>query len=204
MPLVTVAVPGNSADDPLYIPVIQAVQQSFGPGGRSYVGDCKMAALATRAFVAAGEDFNLCPLSENQISRAERREVLRPVWDGTQALQPVWRPGANGQPDELVAQGFCRDVELTALVGEAEVRWTERRWLVRSLAYAPAQEAALERRLEDAIQALRELVVPKQGKKQLFHAELMQAAGAIVKREGVEGLLSYTAQAMMTTRQVRA
>src|SRR4051794_820163 len=204
LPLVTVAVPGNSADDPLYIPIIQAVQQSLGRGGRSYVGDCKMAALATRAFVAAGEDFYLGPLSESQISRAERRELLRPVWEGTQALQPVWRPGAQGPPDELVAEGFRVDVELTALVGETQVRWTERRWLVRSLAYAQAQEAALERRLENAVRALRELVVPKQGKKQLFHAELMQAAGAVVKREGVEGLLSYTVPALMTTRQVRA
>src|SRR4051812_43917126 len=32
----------------------------------------------------------------------------------------------------------------------------------------------------------------------------MRAAGAIVRREGVEGLLSSTARAMMTTRQVRA
>src|SRR3954464_3302263 len=204
LPLVTVVVPGNSADGPLYIPVIQAVQQSLGQGGRSYVGDCKMAALATRAFVAAGEDFYLCPLSESQISRAERRALLRPVWEGTQALPPVWRPGAKGQPDELGAEGFCGAVELTALVGETPVRWTERRWLVRSLACAQAREAALERRLENAIQALRELVVPKQGKKQLFHAGLMQAAGAIVQREGVEGLLSYTVQATMTTRQVRA
>ena len=204
MPLVTIAVPGHSADDPWYIPVIRAVQQSFGQGGRSYVGDCKMAALATRGFVAAGEDSYLCPLSESQISRAERRALLRPVWDGTQSLQPVWRPGAKGQPDELVAEGFRVDVELTALVGGTQVRWTERRWLVRSSAYAQAQEAALERRLEDAIGALRELVVPKQGKKRLVHAELMQAAGAIIKREGVEGLLSYTARARMTTRPVRA
>jgi transposase len=204
MPLVTVAVPGNSTDDPLYIPVIQAVQQSFGSGGRSYVGDCKMAALATRAFVAAGQDFYLCPLSENQLSRVQRRELLQPVFDGTQALQQVWRPGGEGQPDELVAEGFCVDVELATVVGDKEVRWTERRWLVRSLAYAQAQQATLERRLATATTALRELVVRKQGKKQLFHAELMQAAEAIVKREGVEGLLSYTAQALMTTRQVRA
>src|SRR5262249_2299458 len=76
--------------------------------------------------------------------------------------------------------------------------------LGRSLAYAQAQEAALERRLAQATKALRELVVRRQGKRQLFHAELMAAAGAIVQREGVEGLLSYTAQALMTTRQVRA
>src|SRR3954447_740601 len=113
LPLATAVVPGNMADDPLYIPVIQAVQQALGRGGRTYVGDCKMAALATRAFVAAGADWYLCPLSENQISRAERQTLLQPVWDGTQTLRPVWRPGVDGQPDELVAEGFSVDVELT-------------------------------------------------------------------------------------------
>src|SRR5262245_5930415 len=107
MPLASAVVPGNASDDPLYVPVIQAVRQSLGSGGRTYIGDCKMAALATRAFVAAGGDFYLCPLPENQISRAQRRELLRPVWEGTQALQQVRRPGAKGQPDELVAEGFC-------------------------------------------------------------------------------------------------
>jgi transposase len=204
MPLVTVVVPGNSTDDPLYVPIIQAVQQSFGRGGRTYVGDCKMAALATRAFVAAGQDFYLCPLSENQLSRAERRALLQPVFAGTQALQPVCRPGGEGEPDELVAEGFSVEVELTALVGEQEVSWTERRWLVRSLAYAQAQEAALERRLGKAVDALRDLVRRKQGKKQLFHAELIKAAEAIVARDGVEGLLRYTVQARMKTKQVQA
>jgi transposase len=204
LPLATAVVPGNSTDDPLYVPAIQAVQQSLGVGGRTYVGDCKMAALATRAFVAAGGDFYLCPLAENQLSRAARRQLLQPVFDGTQALQPVWRPGPKGQPDELVAEGFAVDVELTAQVGKEEVRWTERRWLVRSQAYAQAQEAALERRLAQATAALRELVRRKQGKKQSFHAELMQAGQAIVTREGVEGLLSYTVPARMTTRHKRA
>src|SRR5436190_9593933 len=167
LPLATAVVPGNTTDDPLYVPAIRAVQQSLGVGGRTYVGDCKMAALATRAFVAAGGDFYLCPLSENQLSRAQRRELLQPVWEGTQPLQQVRRPGPKGQPDELVAEGFAVEVVLTAAVGEQQVRWTERRWLVRSQAYARAQEAALERRLENALQALRELVVRKQGKKQL-------------------------------------
>jgi transposase len=204
LPLATAVVPGNSTDDPLYIPAIQSVRESLGTGGRTYVGDCKMAALATRAFVAAGEDFYLCPLSENQLSRAARRALLQPVSEGAQALQQVWRPGIEGQPDDRVAEGLALDVELTATVGEKEVRWTERRWLVRSQAYARAQEAALERRLAAAAKALRELVVRKQGKKQLFHAELMQAAEAVVQREGVEGLLNCTAQARMTTRRVRA
>jgi transposase len=204
LPLATAVVPGNATDEPLYVPAIRAVRQSLGVGGRTYVGDCKMAALATRAFVAAGGDCYLCPLSENQLSRAQRRALLQAVWDGAQALQPVWRPGPRGQPDELVAEGFAVDVVLTAVVGAQEVHWTERRWLVRSQAYAQAQDAALERRLAKAEAALRDLPTRKQGKTQLFHAELVRAAEALVAREGVAGLLRYTAQARLTTRPVRA
>jgi len=204
MPLVTVVVPGNSSDDPLYVPIIRSVQQSLGVGGRTYVGDCKMAALATRAFVAAGEDCYLCPLSESQLSRGQRQVLLRPVFDGTQALQPVWRPGGEGQPDERVAEGFGVEVELTAVVDQEEVSWTERRWLVRSQAYAQAQETGLERRLARATAAMKELVVRKQGKKQLFHAELMAAAQASATREGVDGLLSYRVETRMRTQPKRA
>lgn len=204
LPLATAVVPGNSTDDPLYVPAIRSVRESLGVGGRTYVGDCKMAALATRAFVAAAGDFYLCPLSQAQLSRDQRRELLLPVWRGTQALQQVSRPGPTGQPDELVAQGFCADVELTSEVENAEVRWTERRWLVRSQAYAQAQQEALGRRLSTAEGCLRELPTRKQGKKQLFHAELMRAADVIVRREGVEGLLRCTARAVMTRRKKRA
>jgi transposase len=204
LPLATAVVPGNATDDPLYVPAIAAVRQSLGSGGRTYVGDCKMAALATRAFVAAGGDFYLCPLSQTQLGRAERHELLLPVFNGTVALQQVSRPGPEGRPDELVAEGFCLNVELAAQIEQKDVRWTERRWLVRSLAYAQAQQEALQRHLATAEAALRELVRRKQGKKQLFHAELMRAAQAIVKREGVDGLLSYETRAMMRTTKKRA
>jgi transposase len=204
LPLATAVVPGNSTDDPLYVPAIAAVRQSLGLGGRTYVGDCKMAALATRAFVAAGDDFYLCPLPLTQISRAERHELLRPVWDGLVTLEQVRRPGPQGQGHELVAEGFWVDVERTVLVGEKEVCWTERRWLVRSLAYATAQQEALERRLATAAAAVRELVTRKQGKKQLYHAELLDAAAGLVQREGVEGLLRYEARALTRTTRKRA
>jgi transposase len=204
LPLTTAVVPGNTADDPLYVPTIRAVQQSLGVGGRTYVGDCKMAALATRAYVAAGGDYYLCPLAEKQLSREQRRELLQPVWRGEQVLQAVRRPGPEGEPDELVAEGFAVDVVLTAEVEEKVVSWTERRWLVRSLSYARAQQEALQRRLGAATAALRDLPTRKQGKKQLFHAELVQAAEAIVLREGVAGLLTYQVRLVATKRQKRA
>jgi transposase len=204
MPLACAVVAGNCSDDPLYVPAITAVRQSLGASGRTYVGDCKMAALATRVFVAQGGDFYLCPLSEKQLSRAQRSELLLPVFDGTQALRQVSRPGPEGEADELVAEGFWVDVELTAAGDGEEVRWTERRFLVRSVAYARGQQEALQRRLANAEAALGELVRRKRGKKQMFHAELMAQAEAIVKREGVAGLLSYQAQARMKTVKKRA
>jgi transposase len=85
LPVSTVAVAGNRADDPLYIPEIQKVQRAFGTGGKTYVGDGKMAALGTRAYVASTHDYYLCPLSEKQLSQAERRALLQPVWTGRAA-----------------------------------------------------------------------------------------------------------------------
>ena len=45
--------PGQCADDPLYTPLMQRVRQMVGRTGLLYAGDCKMAALATRAEIAA-------------------------------------------------------------------------------------------------------------------------------------------------------
>ena len=42
-------VSGETADDPLYVPAIKQVRDSLDVSGLLYVGDSKMAALATRA-----------------------------------------------------------------------------------------------------------------------------------------------------------
>jgi transposase len=203
MPLVTTIVPGNTADDPLYIPAIAAVQESLEGHGRTFVGDCKMAALETRAFVAATDDSYLCPLSEKQLDREQRRALLQRVWDGRQALQAVWRPGPDGEDEELVAEGFLVAVTLTEEVDNRTVTWTEHRWVVRSVAYAAAQQAALERRLAKAVAALQELPVPRQGKKRLSAEELQLVAAAIVAETGVTGLLTFSLRPETTTRRVR-
>src|SRR4029434_10573446 len=54
--------PGQCADDPLYTPLLQRVRGIVGRQGLLYAGDCKMAALATRAEIAAHHDFSLVPL----------------------------------------------------------------------------------------------------------------------------------------------
>src|SRR5438128_11937200 len=54
--------PGNAADDPLYLPLYRRVRAVLGQTGLLYAGDCKMAALETRAEIAANGDFYLTRL----------------------------------------------------------------------------------------------------------------------------------------------
>src|SRR4030095_9615659 len=79
-------VAGQTADDPLYLPEIAKVRQTAQCTGLTDVGDCKMAAIGTRAEIVAHQDYYLCPLSAKQMPEAERDRVLDPVF--RDALQP--------------------------------------------------------------------------------------------------------------------
>ena len=161
-----------------------------------------MAALGTRAYVASTHDYYLCPLSEKQLSQEERRALLQPVWRGQQPLQPVYRPQATpAQEPELVAEGFAVEVVVPAEVNEHLMQWTERRWLVRSVAFATGQQQRLENRLQQAAEQLEQLNPRKRGKKRLVAGELQVAAQAIVQKQRVEGLLD--ARVETTTRERR-
>src|SRR5437764_15418012 len=134
------------------------------------------------------------------VSAEQRRAWLQPVWQGLQALQQVYRPAADGQTDELVAEGFCVDVPLTAEVNGRPVTWTERRWLVRSLAYAAGQHKQLDRRLQKAEEELARLNVRKQGKRRLTAQGLQAAAEQIVTKYRVEGMLRCRVETTTHTR----
>src|SRR5262249_10724317 len=91
--------PGDAADDPLYLPIIERVRTLLGRSGLLYAGDCKMAALETRGAIAARGDFSLTPLPmtgetkddfittwvEEAISGARRGELV-PLRDGEERV----------------------------------------------------------------------------------------------------------------------
>jgi transposase len=190
LPITTVVVPGNKADDPLYVPEMEKVNAMFGVGGKTFFGDCKMGALDTRAYVASTKDWYVCPLSEIQLSGEERQALLEPVFRGTQKLTPVHRPAASPEQEpKLLARGFSRDVALSREVAGRVVRWKERRWVVQSVAFAESQEEKLDRRLEKAIALLEQLQERKQGKKRLTGEEMKAAADRIIDKNRVKGML---------------
>jgi transposase len=204
LPVATQIVSGERADDLLYIPAIEQVSQSLHEHGLLYVGDCKMAALETRAFVQAQQDYYLCPLASKQLPEGVLAAYLRSVWAGTQSLTPVTREREARQP-ELIAEGYEQTVTLSGEVKGKTITWTERHLIVRSIKLAKAARDGLQARLAKAQAEVGHLNEHKQGKKR-YHdvASLQQAAQAILKEHRVDGLLRVTIEEQAEERWVRA
>jgi transposase len=203
LPLATTVLPGQRADDPLYIPAITQVREGLGRQGLLYIGDCKMGALETRAFTQAGGDYYLCPLSDTQLPPEALEEYLAPLWCGEQELTPIHRERENGER-ERIAEGYERLELLTAEVDGQTVIWTERRLVLRSLKQAQVAEAALRSRLAKAQQALTALNERGRGKKRFTEVEsLQQAAEALVEQHRVQGLLRLRYEEEVRERPVR-
>jgi transposase len=203
LPVATDVVPGQRADDPLYVPVLSRVRESVGQQGLLYVGDCQMGALETRAFVQAGGDYYLCPLSEIQLPPARLQAYLAPVLAGDQALIPIARPQANGT-QAVMAEGYERREPLTAVVAAETITWTERRLVIRSHQLAQASERALRGRLAKAQAALAALQERRRGKKRCTElSALREATEAMLQRYQVQGLLAVSYTEEMCEHPVR-
>src|SRR5712692_1731747 len=204
LPVATQIVSGERADDLLYIPAIEQVSASLNEHGLLYVGDCKMAALETRAFVQAQQDYYLCPLASKQLPEAVLAAYLQPVWAGTQPLTAVTREREAGQP-ELIAEGYEQTVTVSGKVQGKTITWIERHLIVRSIKLAKAATEGLQARLAKAQVEVGHLNEHKQGKKR-YHdvASLQQAAQAILKQHRVDGLLRVTIEEQVEERWVRA
>jgi transposase len=190
LPGATDSVPGQRADDPLYLPAIIRVRESGGRRGLLYVGDCKMGALETRASLQAGGDGYLCPVAAIQLPPHVMEDYLGPVASGQQPLTRISRLTATGTRQHI-ADGDERLEPLTAEIAGPLVAWTERRLVVRSRQLACAGATALRARLAKARAAVTALNDRGRGKPQFSALPVLQAAvEAILTRYRVHGLLA--------------
>lgn len=203
MPVVVHVVPGEKADDPLYIPVIDQVRRGVEKSGLLYVGDCKLMSFQTRVHLQVGNDFYLGPFSKVQIPDEAIEVYLQPVREGKLALIPVYRNNQQGEIRQI-AEGYEAKEMLIAVVGEKTIVWTERRLIVRSLAHARSSTEALHARLMCAESALTALSERRRGKERLTEIEQVhQAVEAIVRKYDVEGLFDLSYVEQIEQRSVR-
>jgi transposase len=204
MPLATEILSGEHADDPVYLPIIARVRNGLQQKGLLYVGDCKMAALQTRASIQAQGDSYLCPLSAIQAPPAQVGQDVEAQRAQRARLVAVERVEEQGKIT-CIAQGYEIVQTVTAQVDRQSLSWQERRLLVQSMAATHAAQASLQERLQKAQHALQELTVRRQGKERLrARADVEEAIKAILTRFHVEGLLQVQIQEHVQERPVRA
>lgn len=177
---------GESADDPLYLPLIERVRAIVGGRSLLYTGDAKMAALGTRGdLVAHGDDY-LTVLPRTGETAQAWETWLTPIVDGEQTATLVWRE------DELLGAGyeFVRSQAVTGAEGQQQV-WNERVQLVRSRALAHTETQHLHKRLAEATAALKALTPPPgRGRRKCTDVDALHTAiDQVLSRHRVQGLL---------------
>jgi transposase len=205
MPLATDVLSGERADDGLYIPIIERIRIGLNKTGLLFVGDCKMSALETRAYLARHQDWYLSPLPLTGATAAAMDTwITAGVTQGEAGeLARILRPHDRGH-EGLVAEGY--EFARTCCAPGGDIVWSERVLVVRSPLHATQQAAGLETRLRHAETKLAALTPPRgRGKRQITdEATLVAAIGLVLKEHRVDGLLSVTweKQVEQTTQYV--
>lgn len=181
VPLATAIVSGEQADDPQYVPTWKRLVAVIGHADFLTVGDCKLASLANRAQIQAGDGFYMAPLPMTGNTPTELEAWI---------LQPPSTPRAIRLPDQArreppIGQGFEVKVECTWQNPDTAetVIWMERRLVLQSEAHAQRQQAGLRDRLTKAETALRALKPARE------QADLEKRTHALLTRYAVSDYL---------------
>ena len=195
-PLVSMTVSGEQADDGLYIPIMEVAKKNLDKNGLLWVGDAKISAIGTRAYIVKNKDYYLSPLSKVQVPQdVLREEYVQPILADKVELEIIKRQ------DEIIAKGYEKQVK-QSFEGQ---EWEERHLVICSQQYAEAQKRGLNKRLKKAQEEILALNTRKQGKKTYSTEEALQkAVGDIQKKHKVEELLDVAFNIQYEENRIRA
>lgn len=203
----TQVAPGQTADDVLYLPLIARTRAMLGHTQVLYVGDAKMAALATRGQIAYDGDYYLTVAPQTGAMAQALPALIEAALTGAQVLQAL-----RCEDGTVLGSGyeFERPCVVALPVGAAgalvEYHFQERVQVLHITALAAAQAHALEERLAKAQAALWALTpAPGRGRRQHPTAEsLQEAVEQVLSTQRVTGLLrvSYQVEEKRATRLV--
>src|SRR2546426_8435324 len=125
MPLATDVLSGERADDGLYIPIIERMRTGLNKTGLWFVGDWKMRALDTRAYLARHQDWYLSPLPlTGATAEAMDAWITAGVTqDEAGQLARLWRTNDRGH-EGLAAEGY--EFERTCCAPGGGMGWSAR------------------------------------------------------------------------------
>ncbi|MFN0087371.1 MAG: transposase, partial [Blastocatellia bacterium] len=185
-------VPGQRADDGLYLPIIARVRAMIGHINVLYVGDSKMAAIATRGQIARDGDYYLTIAPQTGDIGKMMTSLIAAAVTGEQRTVALSNEGG-----EVIGCGYEFDRQCTIALSAGttgateEITFSERVQVIRSDAQQTQQSKALEERLEKT-QALLLALTPEPGRgrrQHLTEESLREAINQTFAAQRVEGLL---------------
>ncbi len=202
-PLAADVVPGNAADDPLYLPLIQRLVATLPERGLLFIGDCKMSALDTRAALQVRQHFYLTPLAQVGQVPVDWERWVQAGLEGQVPLVNLY--AEDGETVAGQAYELTRQQERPPREGLERLTWTERVLIVRSHSLVRAGQRGLAQRLQRAERALKGLTPPRgRGQRQFTEeAPLREAVGAILSRYDVSGLLTVALHEQVQQKTIR-
>ncbi len=200
MPLSSVIVSGNQADDGLYIQVIKKLEQDIAAKEQLFVGDAKLGNLFNRAYLQKQEQYYLMPLSKKQCSPAKLFSYLQN--QPKELVQVMEAQKDVTSPASIKAKAF--EIQEDMYSEALDVAWTERRLVVYSTAYADVLNRKLNERMDKVGIKLDQLLEAKQGKKTLnTKTEIEVVVAQLLKKHKVDSFLSVEVLEHIQTIPVR-
>jgi len=205
IPLATGVLSGERADDGFYIPLIERMRTGLNKTGLLFVGDCKMSALDTRAYLARHQDGYVSPFPlTGATAEAMDAWIIVGVTKGEAGeCERIGRPHDRGHQG-LTAEGY--ECERTCGAPDGNGAGSERVLGLRSPRHAAQQAAGLEKRRRHAETQRAALTPPRgRGKRQSTdETMLVEAIDLGLKEHRVVGLLSlaWEKQVEQTTQDV--
>jgi transposase len=195
IPLVTATLPGNGADDPLYVPTWQKMVKVIGHKDFVFLADCKAGAIATRAQIASGGGVYCFPVPMT----GQHPDFLKQwVLDPPPPMMDIRLPR---QEDEDLPVGIGFEVELGKFWFNREndkwVRWLERYLVVYSSSLAEAVIRGQQQRIKTAQTALDKLALKLGDNPE----QINQKVAAILKRHRVYEFFSVTILSEILTQK---
>ena len=198
-PLTNMSVSGNSADDPLYIPVIAQAMKRLTQSGSMFVGDCKLGSLETRAFVEKNEHYYLCPLSAVQVNKEDLGRYIDNIEREQIEQQKIRKDG------QIIAKGYSFN-KLRWFIDDQEelIIWQEQLYIIRSYAFAKTQIEAFVKRIKRCINDLLALNISKQGKKTFNNLiDLTAECQRIIKQYKMQNFINFEIEEQVIIKHVR-
>jgi len=196
-------VPGQRADDGLYVPMIERLRAILEATGLLYIGDSKMSALATRAYLQATQNYYLTPLALVGSVPTALADWITAAVEHHVKLQPLY--DVDGQT--LLGHGYELRRRQVGDGPTGPVEWTERVLVVRSDQFAQAAQRAFRQRWARAQAAVEGLTPPRGRGRQQYteRAPLQDAVQAVLAQFAIEAdWLTLQLRRETTHRTVRA